>query len=165
MSAKYVHIIVRLQYSGESTTIEDGHLFVEACACQGTKSRLPCSCKQLDLLQAVKNDGQTALHEAAEAGQKEAVEYLLSVGANTQAQDEVRATLPTLCFAGWGSLMSGGETALPRDKSHSIMSLPIALQRWHLMLAVHSGPQATMQVSNMCVDIPEPTISAKASLG
>ena len=41
-------------------------------------------------LQAVKNDGQTALHEAAEAGQKEAVQYLLSVGANAQAQDEVR---------------------------------------------------------------------------
>ena len=40
--------------------------------------------------QAVKSDGQTALHEAAEAGQREAVEYLLSLGANTQAQDEVR---------------------------------------------------------------------------
>ena len=38
----------------------------------------------------MKSDGQTALHEAAEAGQKEAVEYLLSLGANTQAQDEVR---------------------------------------------------------------------------
>ena len=46
----------------------------------------------------MKSDGQTALHEAAEAGQREAVEYLLSLGANTQAQDEVRrmhaASLP-----------------------------------------------------------------------
>lgn len=40
-------------------------------------------------LQAVKNDGQTALHEAAEAGQTDTVQYLLSIGANTQAQDEV----------------------------------------------------------------------------
>jgi len=47
-------------------------------------------------MQAVKNDGQTALHEAAEAGQKEAVEYLLSVGANAQAQDEVRS-IPLSC--------------------------------------------------------------------
>ena len=47
--------------------------------------------------QAVKNDGQTALHEAAEAGQKDAVEYLLSVGANAQAQDEVRS-IPLLCI-------------------------------------------------------------------
>lgn len=47
-------------------------------------------------MQAVKNDGQTALHEAAEAGQKEAVEYLLSVGANAQAQDEVRS-MPLSC--------------------------------------------------------------------
>ena len=46
-------------------------------------------------MQAVKNDGQTALHEAAEAGQKESVEYLLSMGANTQAQDEVTAVLFT----------------------------------------------------------------------
>lgn len=41
-------------------------------------------------LQAVKNDGQTALHEAAEAGQTDTVQYLLSIGANAQAQDEVR---------------------------------------------------------------------------
>ena len=38
----------------------------------------------------MKSDGQTALHEAAGAGQRDAVEYLLSLGANAQAQDEVR---------------------------------------------------------------------------
>ena len=48
-------------------------------------------------LQAVKNDGQTALHEAAEAGQKEAVEFLLSMGANAQAQDEVSHALSCIC--------------------------------------------------------------------
>ncbi len=41
------------------------------------------------VLQTVKNDGQTALHEAAEAGRTDTVQYLLSIGANAQAQDEV----------------------------------------------------------------------------
>jgi ankyrin repeat protein len=45
----------------------------------------------------VKSDGQTPLHEAAEAGQKEAVLYLLSSGANAQAQDEVGFHLFLCC--------------------------------------------------------------------
>lgn len=56
----------------------------------------------LDDWQAVKNDGQTALHESAEAGQKDVVLYLLSIGANAQAQDEVNAIFLTrfsfFCF-------------------------------------------------------------------
>ena len=39
-------------------------------------------------LQAVKKNGQTALHEAAEAGHREVVQLLLSVGADGHAQDK-----------------------------------------------------------------------------
>jgi ankyrin repeat protein len=52
--------------------------------------REKCRCPEAFLVwQAVKNDGQTALHEAAEAGQRDTTQYLLSIGANPQAQDEV----------------------------------------------------------------------------
>ena len=64
------------------------------------------------LLQAVKNDGQTALHEAAEAGQKESVEYLLSVGANTQAQDEVTAVPVTPYVTHLDSLNSARDSVV-----------------------------------------------------
>jgi ankyrin repeat protein len=37
----------------------------------------------------VLSDGHTVLHEAAQGGDRDTVRYLLSVGANPQAQDEV----------------------------------------------------------------------------
>ena len=46
-------------------------------------------------LQAVKYDGQAALHKAAEAGQEDAEKYLLLVGADAPAQEEVKPIWPT----------------------------------------------------------------------
>ena len=44
--------------------------------------------------QMVLSDGHTVLHEAAQGGDRDTVRYLLSVGANPQAQDEVRCSIP-----------------------------------------------------------------------
>ena len=47
-----------------------------------------------DLAQSVLSNGRTALHEAAEGGDAETVGYLLSSGANPNAQDEVPPLFP-----------------------------------------------------------------------
>ena len=134
--------------------ITDEHLFWEACASCSTESCLACSCDSLVPLQAVKNDGQTALHEAAEAGQKEAVEYLLSVGANTQAQDEVSA-IPVPPYR--DSLMRAGCIALSEplgDATLAVRCLPRLERKRSAVVVLWSAYQATLLDLKVCIKLP-----------